>query len=80
LRRDLAQPDLDRNFGRLVGIARRSPRHVLAAIDEQTAELRPAHRRRNRRARLAEAQSEAAGLLQLSQKPLGCDLGRAWAA
>jgi hypothetical protein len=40
-------------------------RHIFAAVDEQAAQLRPAHRRRNRRAGLAEAESEAAGFVQL---------------
>ena len=75
LRRDLAQPDLDRNFGGRVGLACRSSRHVLAAVDEQAAELRSAHRGGYRGARLAETERQAAGLLQLGKKPLGCDLG-----
>jgi hypothetical protein len=74
-RSDLAQPNLDRNFGGRVGITCRSPRHVLAAVDEQAGELRPSHRCGHGGARLAEAESEAAGLLQLGQKPLGRDLG-----
>ena len=74
-RSDLAQPNLDRNFGRLVRIARRSARHVLAAVDEQAAELRPSHRGGHGGARLAEAERQATRLLQLGQKPLGRDLG-----
>ena len=70
----MSQPDLDRNFGR--PIACRSARHVLSAVDEQPAELRPPHRGRNGGARLAEAERQATRLLQLGQKPLGRDLGR----
>jgi len=74
-RSDLAQPNLDRNFGRLVRIARRSARHVFPSVDEQSAELRPSHRGGYRGARLAEAERQATRLLQLGQKPLGRDLG-----
>ena len=74
-RSDLAQPNLDCNFGGRVGLACRSARHVLAAVDEQTAELRPAHRCGHGGARLPETERQAAGLLQFGQKPLGSDLG-----
>ena len=45
-RRDLTQPDLDRNLRRRVRIARRSARHIFAAIDEQIRRVSPCSSRR----------------------------------
>ena len=50
-RSDLAQPNLDRNFGGRVWISRWSARDILTLVNKQSAELCPSHRRGHRGAR-----------------------------